>query len=73
MFYLSREALKRHLVDDLWKAQAATSAKSIASVILSDKVVDEIKKELRRQTGHIADPARISKVLRGEVINPDAR
>lgn len=71
MFYLTREAMKRHQMDELWKAQAATSPKSIARMILSDKVVEEIRKELRRQTGHSADASRIAGVLKSEVLRPD--
>jgi predicted type IV restriction endonuclease len=72
LFYLSREAMKRHQIDELWKAQAATSPKSIGRILLSEKVVEEVRKELRRQTGHQADAARIERVLRTEVLRPDA-
>lgn len=72
LFFLSRESLKRHQIDDLWKAQAATSPKSLAKILLSEKVVEEVRKELRRQTGHHAEPERIAEVLRGEVIRAEA-
>lgn len=72
LFYLSRDALKRHQIDELWKAQAATSPRSLVKVLLSDKVVEEIRKELRRQTGHNADADKVTSVLRGEVIRPEA-
>lgn len=72
LFYLSREAMKRHQMDELWKAQAATSPKSIARIVLSDKLVEEIRKELRRQTGHQAEASRIVSVLRTEVFRPEA-
>jgi predicted type IV restriction endonuclease len=71
LFYLSRDALKRHQIDELWKAQAATSPKSLAKVLLSDKVIEEIRKELRRQTGHNADADKVTAVLRAEVIRPE--
>lgn len=72
MFYVSRDALKRHQIDELWKAQAATSPKSIARVLLSEKIVEEVRREIRRQTGHSADAQRVVDVLRSEVIRPDA-
>lgn len=71
MFYLSREAFKRHQVDELWKTRAATSAKSVAKALVSEKVVEELRKELRRQTGHMADRDRVAQVLRDEVMRPD--
>lgn len=72
MFYLTREAMKKHLIDELWKARAATSPKSLTKILLSDKVVEEVKRELRRQTGYVADSARINEALRTEIIRPEA-
>jgi hypothetical protein len=72
MFYLSKEAFKRRLVDELWKARAATSPKSLAGVICSDAVIDAVRKELRRQTGHSAESKELKRIVRDEVIRPDA-
>ena len=52
LFYLSKEAFKRHLIDELWKVKAATSPESLAAVVTSETVIEQIRKELRRQTGH---------------------
>jgi hypothetical protein len=71
MFYLSREAFKRHQVDDLWKMRAATSAKAVTKALLTEKVIEEVRRELRRQTGHLADRDRIAQVLRDEIMRPD--
>ncbi|MEX2554900.1 MAG: hypothetical protein WEB06_04650 [Actinomycetota bacterium] len=46
MFYISRDALKRRAIDDLWKEKAATSPKSLATTLLADPVVTAIRKEL---------------------------
>lgn len=72
MFYMSREAFKRKAVDDLWKKKAATSAKAVAKVLLSDKIIEEIRKELRRLTGFNADAKAIADTLKNEVMRPDA-
>ncbi|MEU6713174.1 hypothetical protein ABZ897_16960 [Nonomuraea sp. NPDC046802] len=71
LFYLTKEAFKRRLIDDLWRARAATSPKSLAQVLLSDVVADAIRKELRRQTNHNADVSEIHRILRGEVLRPE--
>jgi Type I restriction enzyme R protein N terminus (HSDR_N) len=73
LFYLSKDAFKRHAIDDLWKVKAATSAKSLATVIPSPVVLDEIRKEVRRKTGHNVDSCELrdlitSTVLRGEAL-----
>jgi len=71
LFYLTKEAFKRRLIDDLWKARAATSPKSLAQVLLSDVVVDAMRKEIRRQTSHNADVSEIRRILRGDVLRPE--
>lgn len=72
LFYLTREAMKRRLMDELWKAKAATSPKSLAAVVLSDAVTDAVRKELRRTTGHNVEAKQIANHLRETVIRPDA-
>jgi hypothetical protein len=72
LFHLSKEALKRRLLDDLWKAKAATAPRSLSGVLLSDVVVDAVRKELRRQTGYNGDAGELARALREEVIRPEA-
>ncbi len=72
LFYLSKEALKRRLLDELWKAKAATSPKSLASVVLSDAVLEAVRKELRHQTKYNGDVKEIERCLRAAVLRPDA-
>lgn len=71
LFYLSKEAIRRRLLDDLWKAKAATAPKSLASIVLSDSVMESVRRELRRQTAHNGDPIELRRVLRDEVIRPE--
>lgn len=73
MFYISRDAFKRHQIDEMWKRAAATSPKSLAKILLSDRIVSEVTKELRRQTGHKADTAKIEEILKSDVIRPEAQ
>ena len=71
LFYLTRESLKRRQIDELWKVKRATSPQSLADVLVSDAVVEEIRKELRRQTGQNVDPAELVRLLRAGVLRPD--
>ena len=71
LFYLTRDSLKRRQIDELWKAARATSPKSLTSVLLSESVVESIRRELRRRTGHNADTAEIVRVLKTAVVRQD--
>jgi hypothetical protein len=68
LFPLSKEAFKRRLIDDLWRAKAATSPRSLASILLSDVVLEATRKELRRQTSHNIDVKELGRLLRTTVV-----
>lgn len=44
LFYLTREALKRKQLDEVWKAKRATSPKSLARVVASRAVVEAARR-----------------------------
>lgn len=71
LFYLSKEAFKRHTIDDLWRVKAATSSKSLGAVITSDIVIEQIRKELRRQTGHNMETGELYELLVSSVLRPE--
>lgn len=71
LFHLSKEALKHKLLDDLWRAKAATSAKSIATALVSDAVLEATRKELRRRTSYNCDVSVIKRAVEDEVLRPD--
>jgi predicted type IV restriction endonuclease len=71
LFHLSKEAIKRRLLDELWKAKAATAPKSLAAIVLSDSVIEAVRKELRRQTAYNVDLTELRRVLSDEVIRSE--
>lgn len=73
LFYISRESLKRRQIDELWKAKRATSPRSLATALTSTPVVDALRRELRRTTGHNADNGEIVRLLLETVVRPECR
>lgn len=71
LFYLAKESFKRHQIEDVWKAAAATSPKALARVVLSEAGLEAMRKELRRTTGHNIDAADLGRLLRASVIAPE--
>lgn len=71
LFYLTREAMKKNLMSDLWRAKRATSPKSLGEVLRSEAVIESIRKELRRNTGHRVEPAEILQLLEDTVLRPE--
>ena len=49
LFLICREAVQKGRLESHWKEKFATSSKALTPVILSDAVLDEIRKELWRQ------------------------
>jgi predicted type IV restriction endonuclease len=71
MFYLTREAVKKDLITDLWIAKRATSPQSLGEVLRSTAVVEAIRKELWRSTKHRLDGAEILELLEETVLRPE--
>lgn len=71
LFYLSRESFKRRQIDELWEQIHATSPQALARVILSDVVVESIRKEIRRQHKQKVEPAELTQLLESTVIRPE--
>lgn len=71
LFYLSREALKRHQIDVIWKTKRATAPKSLATLVLSTAVTECIRKELRRSTGQNVKVEEIGRLLEETVLKPE--
>lgn len=71
LFYLSKEAFKRRMIDDLWRVRSATSPKALGTVLTSDAVIEQVRKELRRQTGHNAEAKELRDLLVTSVLRPE--
>lgn len=71
LFYLTRESLRRHQIDELWKAKRASSPKSLAGALLTDSVATAVRRELRRSTGQQIETEEIIRLLRETVIRPE--
>lgn len=72
LFNLSKDAFKHHVIDDLWRVKAATSARSLGLVITSPVVIEQIRKELRRQTGHNMGTGELGDLLKSSVLRSEA-
>jgi hypothetical protein len=71
LFYLTRESLKRHQLDELWQARRATAPKSLAGILVSEQVTDAVRKELWRQTRYRVESEDLARLLRETVIRPE--
>ncbi|MEO9255221.1 MAG: hypothetical protein ABI305_06765 [Tepidiformaceae bacterium] len=71
LFYVTRESLKRRQIDELWRAKRATSPKSVAQAVQSDAVLDALRRELRKTTGHNANLDELKAIIRSSVLRSD--
>lgn len=71
LFYLSKESFKRRQIDELWQRVMATSPESLARGVLSAPVLEALRKELRRVTGHRPTIEELEAGLLGKVIRPE--
>lgn len=71
LFLLTKESLKKRQIEALWRARRATSPKSLASILVTDAVVDCVRKELRKATGHAAEASVIRELIKSTVVRAD--
>lgn len=64
MFYITREAMKRRKLNELWQAKSATSPKSLSGIMLSPSVIMAIRKELKKATGYNVDADEVSRLVK---------
>lgn len=70
-FYLHQSALKRELIDELWKRKVATAPSALANLLLTDPVLDAMRKEIRRASKINPDPTELARIVRNEVVRPE--
>lgn len=70
LFLIHREALKKNLIAEDWRRKAATSPSAIANSLLSDTVLDAIRKDIRSRTKFNAEPEDIAALIKAEVLRP---
>jgi hypothetical protein len=71
LFYLTREAMKKDVIDDLWKAKRATCPKALGQLLRSPAVVEAMRKELRRTTGHRVEADEVVRLLEETVLRAE--
>lgn len=70
MFLLHKEALKRRRIDEVWRHRAATEPGALLHGILSEPVLDELRKEVRRRSGITTTVQALSEIIRTEIVDP---
>lgn len=65
LFYLTLEAIKRGRIEVLWRKQDAVAPARLASLLVSDEMIDQLRKAVRRDSGHNPD----AEVLRDAMLN----
>ena len=72
-FLMTREAIKRGLIDELWKARRATSPKALTEILCSKPVLDVLRKEIRKKTGQNVDLKDLLSLLESTVVREDCK
>lgn len=70
-FNLSRESMKRGIINTLFEARRATSPKSLADLLFAPPVLDALRKELKKKTGQNVQNRELLDLLKNTVIKPD--
>lgn len=69
LYYLTKESFFKNEIRKYWQQQLALSAKNINNVILSDSVIEKIRRELRAKTGYTITPEDLKSILKNKILN----
>jgi len=71
LFYLTREAMKKNQLVELWKAKRATCPKALGQLLRSPAVVEAMRKELWKSSGYRVESDEIVRLLEETVLRPE--
>jgi len=71
LYLISREAVLKDALNKYWTDKLAVSAPNIVRALLSDDVINEMRKEFRQLTGYRLSPEEIRRLLLSQVVRPD--
>jgi predicted type IV restriction endonuclease len=69
LFYLHRAAFKRELMGQLWQRASATSESALAAVLITQPVLEAVRKEVHRASGYLPDLKQLERAIQG--LRPD--
>lgn len=69
LWRLSREAMKRDILIDEWKAVSALSLDVISQAVTSDEVIKALKSQIKKQTKQIVDESKLKSILKSKLQN----
>jgi hypothetical protein len=70
LFYLHHDSLKRRQIEDVWRHSAATAPELLLDVILSEPVLDLIRREVKKRTGTATSTDILRGVIRSDLAQP---
>jgi predicted type IV restriction endonuclease len=71
LYLVSRESAAKDEIKRYWSDKLALSAPNIARAVLTDEVIDRIRKEFKQLTGYRLSPEEIRRLLLSQVVRPD--
>lgn len=69
-FAISKEGISHKVLETLWRSKVATSPSALKESLLSEGVLDALRKEIKRKSGHKIENDEIKQLLIDEVFIP---
>jgi hypothetical protein len=72
LYLISKGGITRGEIGKYWETKLALSADNLVSVLLSDGVIDKMRREFRQLTEHRLSADELRSLLLSQVIRPEA-
>jgi hypothetical protein len=72
LYYLHKESFRRRQIEDIWRHSAATAPELVLDSLLSDGVLDVVRRDIRRRTGTSTSIEVLRDVICKQLVNAKA-
>ncbi len=70
LYLISKESVKKNEIAEYWQKKVALSAKNVVSILLSDPLIERVRRELKNLTGYRISPDELRALMKSQVLRP---
>lgn len=71
MFYITKESIKNGILEDYWKYRQALNPPTLLKILLSDDIINRIRRELKNKSGYKVTADEVTELLITQIIRPE--
>ncbi len=71
MYFLTKNSIEKEMLEDYWKYRQALNPPTLLQILLSDDIINRMRKELRTKSGYNVTSDEVMELLITQIIRPE--